>query len=289
MEEKLKKIAWINVAALGFVVIGAIFGVLAAFDLEKVTGSSNLKYIILATVIVIAIILLVTGTMSFLSARNGNVKSSILATGKYSSIQNLGPTACFILALVGLIVRANETDTDVNKGALFFLIGSFVIVLFALGFSTRGLKAYRKDKETFTFISFSSFFAVIALLVFGIGSVVAMLKIPGIENSNAIGFLEVFAVMFTLADLLSYLCLGLMTLFAQKYAPKVTMADADSKAIYDLNENVNKLASNIEKKNEEEAKPQEKDKFEQIREYKKLLDEGIISEEEFEEKKKELL
>lgn len=47
--------------------------------------------------------------------------------------------------------------------------------------------------------------------------------------------------------------------------------------------------SETEKKKPTDEPPADADKFEQIRQYKKLLDEGIITEAEYEQKKKELL
>ena len=243
--------------------------------------SDTLKYVMLAVVIIIAFVLALSSLVSFLSMRKGNIKSAILAIGKYTKIQNLAPFTSAVLALIGLFLGAKKQGVDVNKGAIVFIVVTYFASIFTTAFSAKGLKAYRKDQESFSYISISSFIVVIALLLFGVGAAVAMSKIPGIEGSHVVGYLEVFSIAFTLTDLLSYLALGISARYAEKYAPKTTIADADSNILSNINSKLDNISS---------EKPQMKvDPVEELRRYKALLDEGVITPEEFEDKKKQIL
>lgn len=279
MEKTCKRVSWISIVSIVVIVVGTIFGVLASLEFKD---DDFLKYGLMSVAILLGIVLTISNVVSFISMRQGNVKSSILSLGKHTKIQGIAPFAIFIFGIIGVVNSPSESG-DVNYGAIVFLIVTFVLVLFVFGFNANGLKAYRKDKETYLYIAITSFLTVLALIVFMIGAGVAMAGVPAAEGSHVVGYLETFAILFTVADTLAFLSLGIACVIGKKYAPKLTMADADAKKLDDISESINKLAQGGVQSNGG------KSNVEQLREYKKLLDEGIITKEEFENKKKELL
>lgn len=286
MENACKKVSWLNIVSIVVIVAGALFGVLASLEVDK-SGDASLsvyKWLLMGVSILLAIILTISCVISFISMRQGNVKSVILALGKNTKFQSLAPFATMVLAVVGLVNLAQQGQ-EVG-GSMVFVIVSYAVVVFAFGFNSNSLKAYRKDKETYSYTAITSFISVIALLVFAIGASIAMVNIPAVEGSHLVGYLETFAILFTAADLLAYLMLGIVAIIAKKYAPKLTISDADASKLDDINNSIDKLAAAAQN-NASSTKPV--DNVTKLREYKKLLDEGIITKEEFEAKKKELL
>ena len=284
MTKASKKFSWFVLLSLLFDVVGVVFGIMAALEFDKVTSGNELpKYMMMGATIIIGVVLSISTIVAFVAMRKGNVKSAILSLGKHTKIQLLAPLTCLVLGIIGIF--QSKEGTQVNLGLLMILIVSYVIVLFASGFNARGLRAFRKDKETYGYISTTSFIIVGALLVYCIIATIAMTKIPSQANSNLVGYLEVFAVLFTIGDAIAFLALGIMAQIVKKYAPKVTMADADASKIDDLGKSVDKLSEKIDST----PSSSNRDTVAEIRKYKELYDEGILTKEEFEKKKKELL
>ncbi len=285
MEKISKRLSYLNLLSVIFVTIGTIFGILTAVELgNNVKDGAISRTIVLIVVLVAALALLITGITGFFTSRKGDVKTTLIATGRHSSIQGIAPLTAGILAIVGLSVSASESGKPVNTTLIIFIVVSYVLYLFVTSLNNRGISAFRKDKGTYTYIAVTSYISVVTLLVFAIVSSIGMFNIPGIEGTHIVGFAEVFVIMFIMSALITHLNLALLATFAEKYAPKVTMADADSADLNKIADNVTKLVNNI---NTTPSKPS--NNIEKIREYKALLDEGIITKEEFEAKKKELL
>ncbi len=289
MEKMFKNIAWIIIASIVCVALATLFGVLCGIDIGKLgEGAKNFKTIILITVLISGLVLIITSVTSFFTVREGGVKTTILAIGKYSRIQNIGPIVALGLAIAGMVInneKLKEAGSETSSTGMIVLIVFFAASIGSTSFCGRGLKAYRKDKESFMYIAVSSFFVSIFMLAFLIVACFYMSKIGKLQEAgHAVGYAQAYSIFIVLADILSYFTLGLAAYFAHKYAPKVTMADADSKVLDDINVNISKLANN-EKTNSKE----EKDNVAKLREYKKQLDDGVITQEDFELKKKELL
>lgn len=298
MTKASKRFSWFVMLSLLIDAAGVVFGILAALEFDKVTNGNEIpKYLMMGATIIIGIVLLISTIVAFAAMRGGEVKSAILALGKHTKIQLLAPLTCLILGIIGILQPLfNNKPNEVNLLLLMILIVAYVIVLFVSGFNARGLKAFRKDKESYGYISVTSFIIVGALIAYSVIAVIAMTKIPSQESSNLVGYLEVFAVLFSVGDAIAFLSLGIMAQIVKKYAPKVTMADADAAKLDDLGRSIdnlsNKIAANDTKgaaPQKEAAKAAEKDPVTEIRRYKQLLDEGIITQEEFNKKKKELL
>lgn len=284
MEKIGKKLSWLSLCTLIFVTLGTIFGCLVATEVGKYSDGGAFKTIVLIIVLLAAAILVITNLIGFFTMRKGDLKTSLVAMGRQSSIQTIGPFLALILAIVGIFVSANEAGLQPNYVMVAILIVTFVAFGFVAGMNNRGLKAFRKDKGTYTYVATTSYIAAGILLVFGVVACVGMLQIPGLDGTHVIGFAETFAIMFILANLVSYLSLGIFAFACEKYAPRVTMADADSADLSKINANVTKLVDNISTVPAKQTSNAEK-----LREYKSLLDDGIITKEEFEAKKKELL
>ena len=297
MTKASKRFSWFVMLSLLVDAAGVVFGILAALEFDKVTNGNEIpKYLMMGATIIIGIVLLISTIVAFVAMRGGEVKSAILALGKHTKIQLLAPLTCLILGIIGILQPLfNNNPNGVNLPLLMILIVAYVTVLFVSGFNARGLKAFRKDKESYGYISVTSFIIVGALIAYSVIAVIAMTKIPSQESSNLVGYLEVFAVLFSIGDAIAFLSLGIMAQIVKKYAPKVTMADADAAKLDDLGRSIDNLSSKIaagETKSapqKEAVKPAEKDPVAEIRKYKQLLDEGIITQEEFNKKKKELL
>ena len=282
MEKKFKNIAWFSLASLACVAFATLFGMLAITSIKD-EGLKTLKTYLTIVILIAALVLVITNIMSFISLRNGEVKSTILSVAKQSRIQNIGPLLALVLSVLGIVVPAVMDDKDPNRTLIILVVVTYALATFATAFNGRGLKAYRKDKETFSYIYVSSFITAVGLILFAIVSLICMVKIPKLEGTHLVGYTIACSLFFILADVVSYVCLGIVTLYAQKMAPKLTLADADAKKLDDLNKNVEKLVNKDTKENHET------DNIAKLREYKQLLDDGVITQEEFNQKKKELL
>ena len=303
-----KKASWLNIVSIIVIVVGAVFGILSAVEFGKYTdGTSFLKWVLLVFSIALVIMLTISCVVSFKTMRDGNVKSSILALGKNAKFQATAPFASLVMALIGLIsayVEAynNGLDTDGYSGLIVFVIVAYIVTIFTFGFNSNSIKAFRKDKETYDYTAITSFICAASLIVFCVAAVIGMTKIPPVENNHAIGFLEAFIILYSAADLLAYVTLGVAAIIGKKYAPKLSMADADAAKLDDLAKSINQINENLTKSNggatparpaaaptQAPTKAAPMDNVAKLREYKKLMDEGVITKEEFEKKKKELL
>ena len=286
MEKISKKLSYICIGSAVSLLISVIFGILSYSELKKMYPDEQSTIALLVVVLVTGISLMIVTVISFISMRKGNVKSAILAVGKYSKVQTLGPFACFIGSIVGIAISANNAGEKLNTGGLVFIIVTFLILSFTFSLNSRGLKAYRKDKESFLYISTTAFITALAVAVFLVGAVVCMLKIPAQEGSNFVGYVIVTAIFLTLTDLIAYVSLGLLAFFANKYAPKTTMADANAEDLTRIGEKIDQIAEN---QKVETPKSAEEDKYDKLAKLKKLYDDGVLTKEEFDEEKKKLL
>lgn len=284
-----KRFSWFILLSLVVDAFGVVFGIMAALEFPKITSGNEVpKYAMLGATIIIGIVLMISTLVAFFSMRNGEVKSAILALGKHTKIQLLAPLTCLVLGIIGIM---QETERDL--GLLTTLIVAYVIVLFVSGFNSRGLKAFRKDKESYGYISTTSFIIVAALIVYCIIATISMTKIPAQTETHIIGYLEAFAILFTVGDAIAFLSLGIMAQIVRKYAPKTTMADADAAKLDELGKSIDKLSEKISsdtpKAPAKATSTPANDPTIELRKYKALLDDGIITQEEFNKKKKELL
>ena len=286
MEKISKKLSYICIGSAISLLISVIFGILSYSELKKLYPETQSTIALLVVVLVTGISLMIVTIISFISMRKGNVKSAILSVGKYSKVQTLGPLACFIGSIVGIVISANQEGTKLNSGGLVFIIVTFLILSFTFSLNSRGLKAYRKDKESFLYISVTAFITAVAVLVFLVGSIVCMLKIPSQEGSNFVGYVIVTAIFLTLTDFFAYVSLGLLAFLANKYAPKTTMADANAEDLTRIGEKIDQIAEN---QKIDTSKPADDDKYDKLAKLKKLYDDGVLTKEEFEEEKKKLL
>lgn len=302
MLKACKNVSWIILLTLVVDAVGVLFGILAANELGKMidptgNGGDFAKYALMGASIIIAIVVAISTIVAFVSMRGGEVKSAILALGKHTKIQLLAPMTCLVLGIVGIVKQATDSGSAPEYPLLMLLIVSYVIVLFVSGFNSRGLKAYRKDKESYGYISITSFIICAGLIFFCVIATIAMTKIPSSADNNLVGYLEVFAVLFTVGDVVAFFCLGVIAQIVKKYAPKVTVADADAAQLNEMNENIKAIAraQNIQPQQPAPAAqqntpaPQAQDNVSELRRYKQLYDDGIITKEEFEAKKKQLL
>ena len=284
-----KRFSWFILLSLVVDAFGVVFGIMAALEFPKITSGNEVpKYAMLGATIIIGIVLMISTLVAFFSMRNGEVKSAILALGKHTKIQLLAPLTCLVLGIIGIM---QETERDL--GLLTTLIVAYVIVLFVSGFNSRGLKAFRKDKESYGYISTTSFIIVAALIVYCVIATISMTKIPAQTETHIIGYLEAFAILFTVGDAIAFLSLGIMAQIVRKYAPKTTMADADAAKLDELGKSIDKLSEKISsdtpKAPAKATSTPATDPTIELRKYKALLDDGIITQEEFNKKKKEIL
>ena len=284
-----KRFSWFILLSLVVDAFGVVFGIMAALEFPKITSGNEVpKYAMLGATIIIGIVLMISTLVAFFSMRNGEVKSAILALGKHTKIQLLAPLTCLVLGVIGIM---QETERDL--GLLTTLIVAYVIVLFVSGFNSRGLKAFRKDKESYGYISTTSFIIVAALIVYCVIATISMTKIPAQTETHIIGYLEAFAILFTVGDAIAFLSLGIMAQIVRKYAPKTTMADADAAKLDELGKSIDKLSEKISsdtpKAPVKATSTPANDPTIELRKYKALLDDGIITQEEFNKKKKEIL
>ena len=284
-----KRFSWFILLSLVVDAFGVVFGIMAALEFPKITSGNEVpKYAMLGATIIIGIVLMISTLVAFFSMRNGEVKSAILALGKHTKIQLLAPLTCLVLGIIGIM---QETERDL--GLLTTLIVAYVIVLFVSGFNSRGLKAFRKDKESYGYISTTSFIIVAALIVYCVIATISMTKIPAQTETHIIGYLEAFAILFTVGDAIAFLSLGIMAQIVRKYAPKTTMADADAAKLDELGKSIDKLSEKISsdtpKTPAKATSTPATDPTIELRKYKALLDDGIITQEEFNKKKKEIL
>ena len=284
MLKSSKRFSWVILLTLVIDAVGVVFGILAANEIGNISNNDFVRYLLMGISIVIAIVMAISTIVAFVAMRSGEVKSAILALGKHTKIQLLAPLTCLGLGIYGLVEPATRGG-QINYAFMMILVISYVVVLFVSGFNTRGLKAFRKDKESYGYISITSFIIVGALIFFCIVAAIAMTKIQPLSgHQNVVGYLEAFAILFSVGDIVAFFCLGVMAQIVKKYAPKVTMADADASKLDEINEGIKNLNTNAPK-----AAKKEVDPTEEIRKYKKLLDDGIITKEEFDAKKKEIL
>lgn len=284
-----KRFSWFILLSLVVDIVGVVCGIMAALEFPKITNGNEVpKYVMLGATIIIGIVLMISTLVAFFSMRNGEVKSAILALGKHTKIQLLAPLTCLVLGIIGIM---QETERDL--GLLTTLIVAYVIVLFVSGFNSRGLKAFRKDKESYGYISTTSFIIVAALIVYCVIATISMTKIPAQTETHIIGYLEAFAILFTVGDAIAFLSLGIMAQIVRKYAPKTTMADADAAKLDELGKSIDKLSEKISsdtpKAPAKATSTPANDPTIELRKYKALLDDGIITQEEFNKKKKEIL
>lgn len=294
MTKASKRMSWFVLSSLFIDLIAMIFGILAGIEFGKTVADSQVpKYAMLGATIIITIVLAISTLVAFFAMRNGEVKSAILALGKHTKIQLLAPLTCLVLGIIGLVQPlGNGAPEQFDHGLMTALIVAYVIVLFVSGFNSRGLAAFRKDKESYGYIAVTSFIIVVALIAYCVIALLAMVKVPATTDSHLVGYLETFAVLFTIGDGLAFASLGIIALIVKKYAPTTTMADADASTLTDINAGIQNLNSMMSSKDGgKDANPgaAKVDPVEEIRRYKKLLDDGIITKEEFEKKKKELL
>lgn len=276
MENIGKKVAWIVIASMACIVAGAIFGIIAVANVEG--ADQTLKTVLMSLVGIVAIVSLISAIISLVGTRKGQVKTAVLASGRNSSIQSLAVIMAFVMAMIGLC-----NQNPMNQGMLAFVVITFVIAIFTSGLILKSLKGFRKDKENYTYTCTVAFIATGALLLFGVAALIGCLQIPPAGTKHVVGYLSAFALLFVLSDVLSFLSLAVLSKIAIKYAPKTTAADADAEVFNDITKSLNEI-----KEGQASAKPAQ-DNVSKLREYKKLLDEGVITQEEFEKKKKELL
>ena len=290
-----KRFSWFILLSLVVDAFGVVFGIMAALEFPKITSGNEVpKYAMLGATIIIGIVLMISTLVAFFSMRNGEVKSAILALGKHTKIQLLAPLTCLVLGIVGILQPLTWSPRgEVDMGLLTTLIVAYVIVLFVSGFNSRGLKAFRKDKESYGYISTTSFIIVVALIVYCVIATFSMTKIPAQTETHIIGYLEAFAILFTVGDAIAFLSLGIMAQIVRKYAPKTTMADADAAKLDELGKSIDKLSEKIStdtpKAPAKATSTPANDPTIELRKYKALLDDGIITQEEFNKKKKEIL
>lgn len=269
MENTCKKISWFNISSLASILLGMIFGIVAITSLPSEV-SQQTRYVFIGVLVIVTIVSLISGLITFFGMRKGQVKTSVLGMGRNSSIQLIGPFTAFVMGMIGL-----NNQSSVNHGMVTFLSVTFVIMLFATGLCINSLRGYRKDKETYNYTYIVSFIAAVAILVFAVAAMIGQFQLPS-SDTHYVGYLIAFSLLFSLSDLLCFIGLGILSFVATKKAPKVTMADADAATL-------DKIVDRLDNK------PQEMDNVTKLREYKKLLDEGVITQEEFDAKKKELL
>lgn len=282
MEKTCKKISWLVFVSAIMVVVGTIFGILAGVEAGKIGSGDGYvvaKYAIIAVALIAGIVAIITGVITFFSVRKGNVKNAIVATGRDSTVQGIGPLACFILAIIGC-VNSGKSFNDIG-GLLIFVIVAYVIVLFVTGMLLKGLRGFRKDKENYSYIKIISILSVVFLVIFMVATMITMFKVPSAGETYLVGFIEVFAILFVVSNIIAYIALAIVAGVAEKNAPKTTVADADAETLH-------KMASDISDMKNAKSVGQV-DNVAKLREYKKLMDEGVITKEEFEAKKKELL
>jgi len=275
MDKICKKISWVNIASLVAILLGMIFGILAINSLNG--ADSEVKYILIGVLVIVTVISLISGIISFFGMRKGEPKTAVLGMGRNSLIQLVGPITSFILGMMGL-----TSQEHVNNGMITFLAITFIIAAFTTSLIIKSMKGYRKDKETYNYTMVVSFIASAALLLFMIVSLIGQTQLKGLGSSSTTGLLIVFCIMFCLSDILCYVGLGILTFYASKEAPTKTAADADARIL-------DETLSEVKKINANKTSDSTMDNIAKLREYKKLLDEGIITEEDFEKKKQELL
>lgn len=285
MENKLKKLSWVIIGGITAIIIATLFGILALNEMKKAGQELNTFVTIGTTFVIISgIVSLISAITTFFTLRSGGIKTSIISLGRYSRVQNLGALVTFVLALIGLIKNHTVNNQSGIPSGMMLLIISFVVALSTTGFAGRGLKAFRKDKESYMFICVSSFISAVAFLFFLIVAAVDTTKIGRIADiGHAVGFAQVYCVFAVLVDVVAYFTLGVGSYLVNKHAPNKTLADEDSESLKEIKEDLSKIAEARSNTNSQ------MDNISKLREYKRLLDEGVITQEEFETKKKELL
>jgi len=283
MDKICKKLSWIVLVSVFISLVGVIFGILAGVEAGKVSdgdGGAVAKYAIIAVALIAGLVSIITGIITYFSSRKEQVKSVVVAMGRNSTVQGIGPLACFILACVGC-GYSGKTFNEIG-GLVVFIVVSYIAVLFVTGLLVRGLKGFRKDKENYSFLKVVSILSGAFLLIFLIATMLTMFKVPSAAETNLVPFIETFAILFVIANIIAYVVLAILAGFAEKYAPKTTIADADAAKL-------DQIANDIGDIKKGQTVQDDTEKIAKIREYKKLMDEGIITKEEFETKKKELL
>lgn len=283
MENICKKLSWINLLTIVLVILATVFGCLAGDEVERAGADSGLRSVLIVISLVAGIILLISSIVSFFTMRSGDAKSSIIALGKHTRIQFVAPLVIYILGAIGLANRSLSEGPV--SGSFIFLTVSFITLLFTYGFNSGGLRSFRKDKSSFSYLAITTFICIGALILFTIASSLAMKDIPAFaEGNHFVGYVITFAVLFMVADLVCYVLLASIAITAKRYAPSKTLGDVDANYI----ENINSASARFGTGYSHQANV-ERDNISVLREYKKLLDEGVITKEEFEKKKKELL
>jgi len=277
MEKMKKAVFWLLIASIGCIVLGAIFGFIA-IGTDASSGSNvTTKSILIAIVLVVTIVEVISTIIALLSTRKNEIKTSILSIGRNSNVETLAVLTAFFLSVLGLC-----SQNPINGTMMGILITTFLVALFASSLIVNTLKGFRKDKENYGYCQIVSFIAFGALILFGIVALISCIQLN--SNTAVPGLLSAFALLFVVADALSFLSLAFLSRIAVKTAPKVTMADADAAVLTGMNETLQEI-----KKAQNNSTTSNNGNFDKLREYKKLLDEGVITQEDYDAKKKELL
>ena len=274
-----KTISWFILISVAITLVAMVFGILGAKELQTETDNEFLKYLMIGIVSVTGIAMAISTIIAFTSLRGGDVKSALLALAKHSRVQFLAPTVGLFFGIVGCCQQAEPDGAFITA-----LIICYIVLVFVTGLNKNGLTGYRKDKETYSYIATTSFIVCVIFIIYLIMNGIAMSRIGGTGNSHFVGYSITFIILFTLGDLVSFLLLGILTLFVKKYAPKTTMADADAKKLDDISEGIKEIKTAAVAP----AAPTY-DTADELRKYKALYDEGVITKEEFEKKKADLL
>lgn len=281
MDKKFKIVAILPLVAMAMVAVGALFGGLAAWDVSQAIGDDGFFYTFLTIIIIASAILIFSNLMAFFGVRKGRVKTALLGLGRSSILQFIGPGVALVLALIGL------NKQSAAPGFTVFVVATFVIALIATGMNMRSLKAFRKDKENYSYATVIAFISAGTLFLFLIAALIGAFQIgANPEIGHAVGFGITFSVLFVLADIVSYVALGILCKMSENAAPETTLQDASTDDLKKV------LKESLAESNGTSVRPNHvstEDKVKELREFKKLLDEGIITQAEFDQKKKELL